>query len=105
MILSHQLRNAAQAELLKQAPTIDVEALYRESKKALDALSELLGDDRYFFDEEKPGIFDAAVFAYTNILLDDGMQWEARRMNEDLASFKNLVGHRKRILDEYFPLE
>ena len=50
-------------------------------------------------------MLDAAVFAYTNILLDGGMQWKERRMTEDLGRLKNLVTHRDRVLDGYFPSE
>jgi len=60
--LSYQLRSAAEAELLKQTPIIDADAIYRESDRAFEALSDLLGEDEYFFGEMKPGLFDASVF-------------------------------------------
>ena len=47
--------------------------IYSEAEKAFEALSFLLGDDEWFFGSVKPGLFDAAVFAYTHLLLDDGL--------------------------------
>ncbi|KAL9126506.1 MAG: hypothetical protein Q9217_004452 [Psora testacea] len=103
--LSHQLRNAAQAELLRLSPVINSEALYRESDKAFSALSELLGHNEYFFAEGKPGLFDAHVFAYTNILLDEDIAWQEERMTVSLKRWENLIAHRERILWRYFPGE
>ena len=101
--LSYNLREAAEAELLKQSTIIDVKALYRECESAFSALSELLGDDQFFFSGERPGLFDASVFAYTHLLLDERMGWKERRMVDILRGYENLVGHRSRILKDYFP--
>ena len=60
---------AAEHELLKQSALIDPESIYRESSKAFQALEALLGDDRFFFGAKAPGLFDASVFAYTNLIL------------------------------------
>ena len=79
-----------------------MEAIYRESDKALEALSELLGDHKHFFGEAKPGLFDASVFAYVNVLLDENLDWKDRRMQEGLRACQNLVAHRERILKKYF---
>ncbi|KAG8526720.1 uncharacterized protein KY384_008149 [Bacidia gigantensis] len=103
--LSQRLRQTARSELLKQSSVIDVEALYREAQSAFSAISELLGNDQYFFNEERAGLFDAAVFAYSNILLDEKMQWAERRLVEALAKWPNLVRHRDRILRTYFIAE
>lgn len=100
--LGYQLQTAAQGELIKHSPLIDAEALYRESEKAFSALAELLGEEEYFFGEETPGLFDASVFAYTNVLLDEGLQWKETRMVEGVRRFGNLVGHRERILRGHF---
>ena len=96
---------AAEAELLKQANVVDVEALYRESEKAFSALSTLLGEEKYFFGEEKPSLFDASVFAYTNVLLCTDLQWQDRRLVEGLKPCVNLVDHRERILERFYPAE
>ena len=90
------------AELLKPSPVIDVKALFREAEKAFEALSELLGDDEYFFSQGQPGLFDASVFAYTHLLLDEGMGWSETRMQEGLLKYGNLVEHRHQLLEKYF---
>ena len=81
---------------------IDAEALYRDCDNALEALSELLGDDEFFFGLRKPGLFDASVFAYTHIFLDVGLDWKQKRLQEALEQFGNLVEHRKRIVEGWF---
>ena len=81
---------------------IDADALYRDSDKALEALSKLLGDDEFFFGERRPGLFDASVFAYTHIFLDESLDWKQKRLQEALEQFGNLVEHRKRIVEGWF---
>ena len=100
--LAHQLRTAAEGELSKQSVRIDAESIYQGSDKAFGALSELLGDEDYYFGERKPGLFDASVFAYTNVILDEGLDWKDSRMVEGLLIYSNLVDHRQRILEAYF---
>lgn len=101
--LAYNLRAAAKSELLKHSSIIDVESLYEECESAFSALSELLGDDQYFFDTPLPGLFDASVFAYTNTLLDGHLDWREWRMAEGLKNYSNLVRHRQRICQDYFP--
>lgn len=76
--------------------------MYRECDKAFSALSQLLGDDLFFFASDRPGLFDASVFAYTNPLLDDGLNWQETRLVNGLRAFQNLVEHRQRISKRYF---
>ncbi|KAL8666756.1 MAG: hypothetical protein Q9202_001294 [Teloschistes flavicans] len=101
--LSKNLQAAALAELLKTStsPVIDIGMLYRESDNALAALSQLLGDHAWFFDEDAPGLFDAAVFAYTHLLLDHGLGWrsEEERLGRGLRDgrWKNLIDHERRV--------
>lgn len=80
----------------------DAETLYRDFDKALEALSELLGDDEFFFGEKRPGLFDASVFAFTHIFLDEGLDWKQKRLQEALKQFGNLVEHRKRIVEGWY---
>lgn len=101
--LAHKLRAAAKSELLKHSAVIDVESLYTECERAFAALSELLGDDRYFFAIEEPCLFDASVYAYTNVLLDGRFAFKERRMLRILRKHANLVQHRQRIHERYFP--
>ena len=102
LTLGHQLRAAAESELLKQSPVIDVEMIYRESGKAFQALSALLDSRDYFFDQMKPGLFDASVFAYTHVLLGGELEWKDTRMREQLEKYHNLVEHGERIVERYF---
>lgn len=90
-------------ELLKHTAVIDVETLYEECDNAFSALSELLGDDEYFFSEEQPGLFDASVFAYTHLLLDEEIEWQEKRMVQQLQEHANLIRHRGRIFKDYYP--
>lgn len=100
--ISHALRAAAEEELLKHSSTIDTDDLYSEADKAFEALSVLLGDDAWFFGNEKPALFDASVFAYTQLLLDDSLGWKERKLCTALRRRDNLVQHRERLLVKYF---
>ena len=100
--LAHQLRAAAEGELTKLSARIDAEAIYQGSDKAFGALSELLAGEDYYFGERKPGLFDASVFAYTNVILDDGLNWKDTRMVDGLRRYPNMVEHRERIFEAYF---
>ena len=102
LTLSYQLQQAAATELLKLSSVIDVESLYRSAEQAWKALSELLGDSKFFFEEETPGLFDASVFAYTHLLTSNSMQWRDARLTNSLAKHENLVDHSKRISRRYF---
>ncbi|KAH6722177.1 hypothetical protein BKA61DRAFT_666921 [Leptodontidium sp. MPI-SDFR-AT-0119] len=100
--ISHQLRNAAEAELLKHTPVIDTDDLYSEADKAFEALSILLGEDSWFFGNGKPALFDASVFAYTQLLLDDDLGWKEKKLCRALRVRDNLVQHRERLLVRYY---
>lgn len=100
--ISHQLRSAAEAELLKNSSIIDIDDLYSEADKAFEALSILLGDDPWFFGCDKPTLFDASIFAYTQLLLDEKMGWKEQKLCRALQRRENLVQHRKRLLVCYF---
>lgn len=76
--------------------------MYRDCNKAFEALSGLLGEDEYFFGKRGPGLFDASVFAYTNVLLDDDLQWKDATMKDQMRGYQNLVDHRGRIAEIYF---
>jgi metaxin len=100
--ISHQLRAAAEAELLKYCSVIDVDDLYSEADKAFKALSILLGEDQWFFGDEMPTLFDASVFAYTQLLLDEKMGWKEKKLVRTIRERENLVRHRERLLVRYF---
>ncbi|RDL40362.1 Uncharacterized protein BP5553_00341 [Venustampulla echinocandica] len=100
--ISHQLRAAAEAELLKHSSIIDIDDLYSEADKAFEALSILLGEDTWFFGSEKPTLFDASIFAYTHLLLDDSMGWKEDKLSGALRRRENLAQHQERLLVRYF---
>ena len=102
--IAYQLQRAAQDELTKSSitNTINAHDVLREAKTSLEALSDLLDDDEWFFGRQGPGLFDASVFAYTHLILDVKMRWSDNRLAEILMEFGNLVQHRYRILELYF---
>lgn len=96
--LSIQLQQAARDELLKTSKYIDVGDLEGDAANAFEALSALLNEDEHFFGRPKPGLFDASVFAYTHLILDENMGWKHNRLAQLLREHKNLVQHRERLL-------
>lgn len=102
LALSRSLQAAALAELLITSPTISAEALYKDAETAMAALSALLGDDTWFFGTQKPGLFDASVFAYTYPLFG-GLEWAEKGLQERLRRCENLIRHREGIVGKYFP--
>ncbi|KAL4915921.1 mitochondrial outer membrane protein [Aspergillus aurantiobrunneus] len=97
-VLAAQLQQAARDEVLKSSQYIDVSALEAEAAEAFEALSTLLGDKTHFFDRPNPGLFDATVFAYTHLILDQKMGWKYNRLEQLLSQHENLVQHRERLL-------
>jgi len=65
-------------------------------------LGVLLGEDDWFFGLKKPGLFDASVFAYTHLLLDQGMCWKEGKLGGALRRKENLCRHRERLLIRYY---
>ena len=49
----------------------------------------------------EPGLLDAAVFAYTHLLLDEEMRWEEVRLQREVMKRGNLVKHRKRCYNKF----
>ena len=104
LVLEVQLKEAASKELLKSMTVISEDCLLEQATNAFRALSVFLGVNRNFSRETRPGLLDAAVFAYTHLLLRDDIEWRNRNMLEALRSHHNLVRHRNDILETYFPL-
>lgn len=102
--LAHQLQLAARDELLKFSPVIDPQHLYRQASDAFRALSNLLGEHKFFFGQSTPGLFDASLFAYTQIILDDELEWVNLDLKTELQQYPNLVGHRDRLMRGFFRL-
>ena len=99
---ARQLRSAAQDELLKTFTLIDPGEMYRRAEEAFNALATLLSEDEYFFGAGQPGLFDASLFAYTHLLLDQGLGWQSTSLTDVLSKYDNLVDHRNRLLKQYF---
>lgn len=99
---SHHLRKAAQDELAKTTPHQSAAQLLDSARDAFAALSELLAKDEWFFGGQNPGLFDASLFAYTHLLLDERMAWTQKDLVESLKAYQNLTDHRNRILSLYF---
>jgi hypothetical protein len=86
---------------------IDEDQLYRDAEEAFDSLAHVLRASKtdWFFDAEKPGLFDASVFAYTLLVLDTntaataGMEWGNGRLGDVVrkAVDGELVRHRDRV--------
>ncbi|KAI0107159.1 hypothetical protein GGR51DRAFT_157757 [Nemania sp. FL0031] len=97
--LAYQLRHAAEREILRSTgkDAVDPAALYQGAREAFSALDAVLGDERWFFGSKVPGLFDATVFSYTHLLLDESLAWGNRRLSEILQDYPGLVDHRNRI--------
>lgn len=102
--ISHQLREAAESELAKASfsSTISEADIMRDAASALSALSELLGQEQWFFGQKQPSMLDASIFAYTHLILDESLQWGENELARQVSQHQNLVAHRERILNQFF---
>lgn len=102
--IARDLRAAAEAELLKYSTVINEETLFNQADEAFAALDKLLGGDEWFFGAQRPGLFDASVFAYTHLLLDEGLGrgWVDGRLRDRVMGKRGLVEHRERVLGGWF---
>ncbi|KAF7522668.1 hypothetical protein G7054_g12059 [Neopestalotiopsis clavispora] len=105
MTVRYQVQRAAEAEILQSVGMVkvDPEVLYRDAEQAFDALAAALGSGDWFFGNSRPGLFDAALFAYTHLLLDESLPWADTRLGDSLRKFHNLVEHRDSILAKCWP--
>ncbi|KAL6815638.1 hypothetical protein GGI42DRAFT_113200 [Trichoderma sp. SZMC 28013] len=102
----HALRSAATDEILKttRRALVDPHQLLLDATDALRSLSALLADDAWFFGQPEPGLFDAQVFAYTYLILDEAFGWaDDYSLAQSLAKFDNLVEHRTRLYERCWP--
>ncbi|KAF2765435.1 hypothetical protein EJ03DRAFT_377826 [Teratosphaeria nubilosa] len=102
--IGHQLRAAAETELIKASAsnTIIEDDILRDAEDAFDALGSLLGNDEWLFGQAKPGLADASLFAYTQLILDDGLGWQQNKLADLVRRHGNLVRHQQRIEQVYF---
>ncbi|WQF88735.1 Putative thioredoxin-like, metaxin, glutathione S-transferase domain-containing protein [Colletotrichum destructivum] len=113
LALAHQVRSAAEAEVLKstRSALVDPVRIYADARAALEALAALLDentevgeeDGPWFFSSPRPTLFDASVFAYTHLLLDGDFGWLDSTLPQILSGFPGLVRHRERLLERCFP--
>ncbi|OQO09906.1 hypothetical protein B0A48_04260 [Cryoendolithus antarcticus] len=99
---SYSLRQAAEAELAKSSYSgaISEMDIFSDAEDAFAALSGLLGSAMWFF--EAPSMLDAALFAYTHLILEEGMAWGDNKLGDMMEKHKFLVAHRDRVLSDYF---
>ncbi len=101
--IAYQLSAAAQTELLKALTLNDVRELYLEADNAFAALSTLLGEATWFFGAKEPSLFDASVFAYTHLLLNQDIGWtHDEELVRSVRRRDNLVKHRNEVLRTYY---
>ncbi|KAK1065350.1 phosphatidylserine decarboxylase [Friedmanniomyces endolithicus] len=104
----HTLRHAAETEILKSNPpctpqnTILEREIFSDAEEAWEALSALLGGDKWFYGAERAGWFDAGVFGYSELLLGEGVGWGENGMGSVVRRHGNLVRHRERVARMYF---
>ncbi|KAK3955391.1 hypothetical protein QBC32DRAFT_43870 [Pseudoneurospora amorphoporcata] len=129
--LRHQLRRAAEVEILKTGPggaastalslLVDEDAVYRAAVNAFEALATLLSESKtgWFFGAETPTIFDASVFAYTHLMLqyisdakgevekDEGSIFRSRRLGNLVrrAGSGELEKHHSRLFELLWPAD
>lgn len=76
--------------------------MLRRADEAMSALSTLLGENDWFF-ASRAGMFDASMFAYTYLLLDEKrMAWGDNKLGALLRKYPNLIDHRDRLMAMYF---
>ncbi|KAK3403077.1 hypothetical protein B0T20DRAFT_16574 [Sordaria brevicollis] len=129
--LRHQLRRAAESEILKTGPggtastaltlLVDEQAVYRAAVNALEALATLLSESNtgWFFGAETPTLFDASVFAYTHLMIKYMSDGKSERQGEEGSIFAerrlgNIVrragsgelgGHHRRLFELLWPVD
>ena len=100
--LARQLQSAAREELLKTNTILDSGQLYAQAEQAFAALSTLLAEDEFFFGQTTPGLFDASLFAYTQVILDTSLNFSNPTLKLALQQHDNLIQHRDRLIRGFF---
>lgn len=97
--LHQTLQAAATSEILKttRRATISPSQLLVDATTALRALSSLLGEDKWFFGANGPGLFDADVFAYTYLIDENALAWQDKSLSQCLGGLDNLKRHKDRL--------
>jgi metaxin len=110
--LRHTLTAAAREQVLlaaSPADTLDVDDVYARAAAAFEAFALVLApeaggegrpDDWVLGGDGRggPTLLDAALFAYTHLLLDEAMGWRDRRLVRCVGRWEVLARHRERVL-------
>ena len=80
--------------------------IYARAASALEAFATVLAQEEDGWvlggDNGKPTLIDAALFAYTHLLLDEKMGWKDKRLVRSVARFETLEKHHGRIMREFY---
>ena len=96
--LAYQLRAAARAEVHRVGGSTAPASIVAGARGAFEALEALLGKDEWFFGQREPGLLDAAVFAFTHLILE----LHVGRLEAILRDCEGLVRHQQRIQARFF---
>ncbi|KAL2313211.1 Metaxin-1 [Schizosaccharomyces pombe] len=69
--------------------TLDFDAILEDASKAFSALSELLGSDKWFFNNESPSFLDVSLFAHAEII--NHLPLKNDQLKVVLGTHKNLT--------------
>ncbi len=109
---AEQIATVAGGKVVSAAPAsgadeIDDEAVYAAAQGALDALASLLSESAtgWAFGVERPGMFDAALFSYTHLMMEFMSGGSGLALGTMVAEAGNgeLVRHRAAMLDTAWP--
>jgi len=100
-ILAYLERRKIIKSLLTKKRVLKDEDIYLQAKMALEAVSEKLSSNQFFFGE-RPTYLDATLFAHLHIILSTpSQQSELRRI---VLQYDNLVQYTKRIWKRFFAM-
>lgn len=104
-ILKYQLQQAAKEQLQRTTPTLDEEDILDSAEVAFRSLNTLLGNDTFFSKKDVPGLFDCALFAYTQPLLalsdtryDSSIRWADDALVQKILPYEALIRHTQNML-------
>ncbi|EPS45244.1 hypothetical protein H072_769 [Dactylellina haptotyla CBS 200.50] len=102
--LGLQMRQAAldNLKINTEVSKITGRMIYLRAKEAWAALGALLGGQKWFFGAQDAGIFDASVFAYTHLILNQDLEGSGQDLRAGLETHANLVNHERRIRSTWF---
>lgn len=92
-LLFQKYKKLAVNELLTRKPVLNKEEIYQEADEALIAISNALGDSKYFFGSSLPTFVDAVVFSYIHVILNIPLN--------EVQVQSNLVKYSERIYNDY----